>query len=441
MHYMRRSSSLYINVRTQISGLSDPCSIFTDLPINANEIILDEFDAAPSTAINAFIKNITDGTDHRQYILAGRSRQAMGVTRLLALGVGRLIDASALAFTLAESISLADRHCLTYSAEELIQLLHETDGWPIAMHWIMRDASRDSKRLGGAFDLWRDTRGHLLSEFVATEYSRDADTFLKFTMFIRGGLKPGDSAIEAFEALGFPVLRTRTSLRAYRTLARLAHTDNEADVDSQSEDRKILKLKVLGRFNCEINGRPIKFIRRRDQDVFTFVALSANGRATRRELIEAFWSDLPRESSTQGLRTTLSRIRSAIGAVIGAKEVDRYFRSADDICLDAEHVSVDVSRFTECCARGEIAEGEGDKIAAKRFYLAADNLYSERILASEAVAPCFDAFIERTEAIYQRNLAHLAALDAAEQSWTQKLSGRVPIVKGTMAASRYLASI
>jgi DNA-binding SARP family transcriptional activator len=303
---------------------------------------------------------------------------------------------------------------LRYDNEDLAQLLHDTDGWPIAVHWIMRDAARGGHRLGAAFEAWRETRGHLLAEYVASKHERDIDAYLEFTMLLRRGFETADGALERFEALGFPILRTRTALRANRVLLRLANAETEPAYDSRTATHPLMTFKVLGRFRCDIGGRPVTFVRRRDQNVLTFVALAPNGRAPRRQLLEAFWPGLDRDAATQGLRTTLSRIRRAISEIAGPDAVDVYFRSADDVCVDGEHVALDLRRFLEHNALGQIEEEKGDIAAAKRYYAAADRLYTDRLLASEAVAPCFEARIDELEETYLAMLSRLRALHAAD---------------------------
>ena len=69
---------------------------------------------------------------------------------------------------------------------------------------------------------------------------------------------------------------------------------------------------MLGWFRAEINGRPIKWIRHRDQQIFKYVALKSSGRASRAELTELFWPGGEKELASQCLRTALSNIRKAI---------------------------------------------------------------------------------------------------------------------------------
>jgi len=339
----------------------------------------------------------------------------MGVSSLIAHGLGTLVDAAALAFTKAEVACLADRYALSYHDDDLVQLLHCTDGWPIAVHWIIRDAARAGWQFRDAFEAWRYTCGHLLSEYVLSANERDAEAFLEYMVFLRRGLEPAGGVLERFEALGFPVLRTRTSLRPYRVMSRLASTANEAASFDAPATRPVMTLKLLGRFRCEIAGVPITFSRRRDQNVLTYVALAADGRASRRELIDAFWPGIDGEAARQGLRTALSRIRRAIGAVTSPDLVDIYLRSTDAICLDPAHVTVDVRRFIEHDARGRIEEAKGDVAAAKRYYAAADRLYVDRLLSSEAVDPCFEACVEELEATYKALLARIIALHTADK--------------------------
>jgi hypothetical protein len=431
MHYAGRSNGCYLNVRGLLarSGSDAQCA-FDDLPAYADLIVIDDFDIAPPEAIDALFDRIAAGTDGRRYIVAGRSRQRMRVSRALALGRASLLDGSALAFDRDEMAQLADRYRLRYDDEDLAQLLHDTDGWPIAIHWIMRDALRSGERLRGAFESWRDSHGHLLAEFATSEYERDIDEYLRFTMLLRRGFEGAEPALERFEALGFPVVRTRSALRPNRVLSRLANAETDFATKADRPAQPTMSITVLGRFRCEIGRRKVVFARRRDQNVLIFVALAPNGRATRRQLLEAFWPDVDRESAKQGLRTTLSRIRRAIGEVVGAELVDVYLRSTEDICIDNEHVTSDLRRFDENHALGQLEESRGELSAAKRYYAAADRLYADRLLASEAVEPCFAPRVGELEATYVAILSRLVALHMADsereaaRAWTSKLMRR-----------------
>ena len=88
-----------------------------------------------------------------------------------------------------------------------------------------------------------------------------------------------------------------------------------------------MTLNAFGRFRCEIGGRPVTFSRRRDQQVFTYVALTPDRRATREHLLEAFWPGLSHAVASQGLRTTLSHIRRAIAQAAPGTDPERYFRA------------------------------------------------------------------------------------------------------------------
>ncbi len=157
-----------------------------------------------------------------------------------------------------------------------------------------------------------------------------------------------------------------------------------ASVAERPDDRMIVTL--FGRFSCRIAGRVVAFDRRRDQHVLTYVALAPGASVRRVELIAAFWPNALPAAASQGLRTTLFRLRRAIAAAAGGA-ADRYLRIGHSVALDPSGVTIDACSFRDCIALAATEEAGGNDRAARQQYLLAKRLRGGELLASEAVAP------------------------------------------------------
>jgi DNA-binding SARP family transcriptional activator len=340
----------------------------------------------------------------------------MRAHRLFASGLAASIDSSALAFTRDEVAQFALKMHCQHDDQSVVQLTHDTEGWPIAVAWILRDAAEAYRPLRGAFERWMESCAHLLLEFLAAEHERDRDAFNTFTAHLRERSEDALGDLEEGDALGFPVVRTRTSLRPYRILSRLVRARLAAPKESESTIPR-MTLHALGCFRCEIGGRPLEFRRRRDRNILTYVALAPEGHATRKQLIDAFWPGADRTVATQGLRTTLCRIRLAIADIVGAKSVDAYFSSTEDAIVNFDNVSLDVRRFLDHVRRGDLEYARGATQSAERYYTTTDRLYRGALLASEAVEPCFFAHVRALEDTYVETLVRRVQMYTAARDY------------------------
>jgi DNA-binding SARP family transcriptional activator len=378
------------------------------------EVVLDDADRIATTVCEELIDAILAGEVERKLILIGRSRRRLRADGLIARGFARACSDETLAFDAEEIERLAASCGVACDREDVAQVLHDTDGWALAAEWLVRDASEGSRSLRDAFTHWRQRNGHLLLEFVEREGFDDAAAYEAFFNVLRNGWSANDPETTRLEALGLPIVRTRSGLRPYRILARVA-----APVESVVVDRPtiatppIMAVNVFGRFRCEIGGRPVPFSRRRDQQVFAFVALELDCRTTRDKLIEAFWPGINHTVAAQGVRTTLSRIRRAIAEAAPAVDPERYFETAGEVRLNARTVAVDAHRFVDRVEQGRIDDARGHVEGSKHHYRVAQRIYADRVLASEAPEPCIERRAEHLAALYIEVLTRLTELHAA----------------------------
>jgi len=116
-----------------------------------------------------------------------RSRRRLQTHLLLARGIANAYLASDLAFDAAEITQLAAAYDVACDEHDLAQVLSDTEGWPLAAHWLVRDAAQNGRPLSDAFTCWREANGHLLLEFVENERQEDADAFAAFARVLTAG--------------------------------------------------------------------------------------------------------------------------------------------------------------------------------------------------------------------------------------------------------------
>jgi DNA-binding SARP family transcriptional activator len=381
---------------------------------SAGTVVLDDLDRADATACGMLAELILGGEIQCTLVLVGRSRRRLRAETLLARGFARACGDDVLAFDSEELQRLAAAYGVDFDDDDIAQLLHDTDGWPIAAEWLVRDAAGARRSLRDAFTHWRGPNGHVLLEFVERDGFEDAAELELFFDALRTGRPDTASDAERLEQLGLPIVRTRNGLRPYRILARLAEpTATRSISEATTALPPIMVVNVFGRFRCEIAGRPVPFSRRRDQAVLAFVALQPGCRTSRNELLEAFWPGINHGVASQGLRTTLSRIRRAILEAAPSVDPQRYFETTGDVRVNVRAVAVDAHRFVDRIEQGRIDDVRGAPEGAKQHYRVAQRIYVDRVLAAEAPEPCLERHAGRFEALYIEVLTRITELHAA----------------------------
>ncbi|HEY1868752.1 MAG TPA: BTAD domain-containing putative transcriptional regulator [Candidatus Cybelea sp.] len=147
-----------------------------------------------------------------------------------------------------------------------------------------------------------------------------------------------------------------------------------------------MHVRLLGLFIAEIDRRPVEWLRRRDKQVFKYLALSSERSASRAELIRLFWPGVKRNDAAQSLRTVCSNIRKAIGSIVGSKLVEVYFRAGEYLSLDVHNVIVDVDRFAAHMDAGDAEYESGRLRDACAEYRSAVALYHGDLLVGSADA-------------------------------------------------------
>jgi tetratricopeptide (TPR) repeat protein len=376
------------------------------------EIVLDDLDRASEDARRALFEEILEGRPLPRLVLAGRSRRRMHAHALLARGLATACDPELLAFDTDEIRALATSMGVRHDAEDAAQVLYDTDGWALATQWLIRDAAESERVLRDAFLHWRRRNAHILHEYVDQELAEDGEAAEAFRAVLAADWPAAQPELERLERLGLPITRTRSGLRPYAIFSRLRAPASATPEAAPAAGPETMLVSALGTFRCEIGGRPVKFLRRRDQQVFAYVAVAPQGRATREQLLDAFWQGQQHAVAAQGLRTTLSRIRRALAGAAPNTDPECYFETVGEVRLNLTRATVDVRRFVDQVELGRLEEARGADEQATRHYARAHRLYGDRLLAAEAAERCFEARTAELHATYAETLTRLAELHA-----------------------------
>ena len=362
---------------------------------DAQVVVIDDVDVASPGGRDAVRDEIEANRGGCRYLLGGSARTLMPDPERWGAGVARFLDDSLLAFTDSDVRRLTEANRVAVGDRDVARLIYETDGWPLAVTWIVREAARTGRSLASVFDLVRRRGGEDSMEAFLSAAASVAEPASQQTL-------------ERLEGEGYPIVRTRASLRPNRILEHLTAQTSGGVAEVPVDER--LALNLFGRFSCKIRGRAVPFKRRRDQNVLAFIALAPVGGASRDELREAFWPNASPAAASQGVRTTLSRLRFAI-AQAADDDAERYLHVDRRICLEPDRVWVDVRRFLQHMASAKLAEESGDRAVARNHYLQAQRLHAGSLLSSEAIEGAFAPRVAECEQLYLLAGAQLAALE------------------------------
>jgi hypothetical protein len=374
------------------------------------EVAIDCEDIPGADGVDAILRLIEDLPDEVALLIACRTRTPFQVARLVSQGTASLCDAERLAFDAAEIRHVAESCNVPFTHAEIARMLDATDGWPQVVSGALRKAAEDSCGLGQAFENWRMRHGHLFNEFIGGALARvsekDADLVLKL---MSGSRLDDHRQLQALEEQGLFVIHTRDGYRPLRALSRGRIYDRYG---RRPHAASPMQVRLFGWFAAEIDRRPIEWIRRRDRQIFKYVALQPGGAVSRNELGHVFWPETERHLAARSLRTVCSNIRKAIAQIVGFREVDAYFHTVDELSIDLDNVIVDVNRFVSHADDADEQYARGELRAAYAHYRSASRVYRGDLLIGDAHEPwvaTHDAALRGRHAVVLERIAEIAA--------------------------------
>jgi hypothetical protein len=395
---------------------------------SATELAIDDVDNALPEVLDVLKQLVEDAPEQLTFICTSRSRDAIDAKRWVARGLGVLADHRRLAFDPAETELLAETCGVPYTHLEIGRLLEESEGWSIVVSGAVRAAAEDGRSLSDAYEHWRVRYGQVFTEFIAADLDRapEEDRALVRSL-IAGATIDDQERLHRLEAQGLFVIADDDDYRPYRPIRQLRGRVRLAPSARLSP----LIVRMFGRFEAQIDGTDINWIRRRDQQFIKYLLLKPTGSATRSELASVFWPDADRQLAAQSVRTACSNIRKAIAAMVGYACVDLYFRADPDVSLDLTNVVADVRRFSAHVADGDAAFDRGDVQEAAVHYRAAEELYNGRLLDADPPEAWFAPHAQLLEEQHVIVLERLAqtAFDEGDMKSASEYAYRVQKIR------------
>ncbi|MFN2529575.1 MAG: BTAD domain-containing putative transcriptional regulator [Candidatus Baltobacteraceae bacterium] len=372
-------------------------------------VAIENIDALDDEERGWLARLVEQAPDTTQLIYASRTWDAIDIQRMAPQGLAAVCDDRMLAFNADEIAMLADHLGVQYTLEDTRRLADESEGWAIVAAAAVRDAAERGASLARSYDHWQERHGYLFRRFLdaAVAVSPHGNVW----EVLCSGVPQSQPELEQMRRAGIFVRHDAHGHHyAYRVVERITSGGDAATVVVTPMQTPPLVARVLGEFRTEIGGEPIRWIRRRDQQIFLYLLLKEDGSASRAELCARFWPDAEPELRAASLRVACSNIRRAIGTIAGHSRVDRYFRSDGDIALNFANVSVDARRFRVHAAEGDEQFAQGNHAEALGHYRLAEKLYSGRIGWCANVDPWAQDQADIHEAMYLNVLDKLVTL-------------------------------
>ena len=345
------------------------------------ELAVDDVDNGAPETLMQLRRLVEDAPENLTFIYASRSRAALDAKTYIARGLAVLCDHRRLAFDSAETEILAETCSVPCTHLEISRLLEESEGWAVVVSGAVRAAAEDGRSLSDAYDHWRGRYGQLFTEFIAADLDRAGEEDRALVRgLIAGATVEDQDRLQRLEVQGLFVIADDAGYRPYRPLRQLRGRVRL----SPSARLSPLIVRMFGRFEAQIEGQDIKWMRRRDQQIIKYLLLKPNGSASRNELADVFWPDTDRQLASQSVRTACSNIRKAIAAIVGYACVDLYFHADPDVSIDLTNVVADARRFIAHVTDGDSSFERGDALEAAVHYRAAEELYGGRLLDGDA---------------------------------------------------------
>jgi hypothetical protein len=382
------------------------------------QIALDDLDRAIPETLEEINDLVAAAPAGISFICAARSRAALDAPRLVASGLAAVIDGPGLAFDAGDIARMAELAKVPASPADARALLDDTEGWPLIASWALRDAAKNRRSLAHAYESWRRDNARDLRELLDDELRAAGEEFRRmFRAALRSPGSPEQSErLRVLEGRGLFAYYAGGTYCIYR-VARQLDLETPALATAEAEPAKLLVVRMFGRFEAEIGGRRVEWIRRREAQIFKYLLLKPSGTASREELLAVFWPGTESLLATQSLRTASSNIRKALAAIVGYANVDRYYSSRGDISVKLENASIDVRRFTAHVADGDAERECGRSGEALAHYRAAESLYSGELLAGEYPETWYAPRAEMFKSLYIAVLERIAEyLDDAGRS-------------------------
>jgi hypothetical protein len=394
-----------------IEPVADTESLLAALAaLGRREILVDDADRASDDGRHLLQRLVFDGPENVTFLYAARTRELFETTRLISLGLAALCGGGRLAFTPDEAARFVDGSRVVRGDErDVARLVMDTDGWAFAVCSTVRHAASSGRTLDGALERWQRASASLIKEFVDAALADQEPALAARARRLFDGEPADDATLDRLEARGMFVQLADGVCRPYRAISRLARVAAPAPASALLP----CAVELFGAPQVRFDGQKVEWIRRRDGQVFTYLALRPDGRASRRELIQAFWPDADPLLGAQSLRSACSTMRRALATITGHAALAHYVSFGDDIALNLELFAVDARRARAHIADSDDAASRGDDGAASDHAAAALRIVRGPFLDGD-VFPALSSFAGELADGLCRMEGRIPAPDGAE---------------------------
>jgi len=370
------------------------------------ELLVDEADRAPEPVREVLRRLVYDAPENVTFVYAARARDVVDATRLVSLGLGAVLDADKLAFTIDEATRLAEAARVDAGERDVSRLVHDTEGWAFAVCSAIRECASSGRPLDGAFERWRRANARLVRQFVDATLADETPELGEAARKLFDGELLEEALLDRLEQRGLFVRWLDGTFRPYRAVARVSRT---ASPQPAARALSPFSVRLFGKPDVRIEGQRVAWFRRRDAQIFAFLALQPQGRARRETLLRAFWPDADRQLAAQSLRSACSTMRRSLAAVVGYADLAHYVAFGDEIALNLDLFAIDARRVRAHLRDAEAAWGSGDVAGALEHDRAALRLARDPLLEGD-LPPALTGVAAELDANLTR-----AAARAAEQ--------------------------
>ncbi|MEO6912395.1 MAG: AAA family ATPase [Candidatus Baltobacteraceae bacterium] len=393
-----------------VTDLVSLCAALDEAP--PATLVIDNADAGATTLVELLNGLFEAGPDHIRYIVAARSRCVARNARLFVEGAAVRLPSTMLRFTAAELAQVCDQRGLSYEPKELTALLAKTDGWVTIVAASLRFAAQSGCSVGESADRWLAEHQATFTEYVQQEVSHTTHN-KAFSRVVSAGVVSDIDDLVALERDGvFVESDSGAGYELMRVVRQAFYARSRGNDPRPPQQVFPMSVSVLGEFTASVAGRRIEWARRRDAQIFKYVLLKPTGRASRNELLAAFWPDRDRQQALQALRTSCSNIRRALRDAVGSTVASEYFRADADVTVPVGSFVVDLHRFTSYVSAGNASLAHGDSNAALLHFKGAYGLYRGPLLIdvpnchythlAKSVDEMFEQLYERLHGLQRR---------------------------------------
>lgn len=332
------------------------------------EILIDEADRAAHDGRLLLRRLVMEAPENVTYVFASRTRDVVDSTRLISVGLAALLNADRLAFTVDEAAHFVEASRAVRSDDrDVARLVNDTDGWAFALCGTVRDAVSTGRSLDGAVERWQSGSARLIRAFVDDAFADQDAALVGSARRLFDGAATDDATLDELEYHGLFVRLSGGVCRPYKIISRLSRTP----LSQASSGLAPFAVRLLGAADVRVDGRRVEWIRRRDGQLFSYVALRPDGRVTRKELIAAFWPDADPVLAAQSLRSACSTMRRALASIVGYGTLAEYVAFGEEIALNLELFTIDARRALAHVADSDDAAARDERGVAAEHAAAA----------------------------------------------------------------------